>query len=211
MQQLLNKVFIGDVFRFLESLPDKSVDLAIIDPPYNLKIASWDSFKTQDEFLNFSYAWIDLVLLKIKPSGSFYIFNTPYNCTMFLHYLQNKNVHFKNFITWYKKDGFSANKTKFASASESILFYTMSAKGYYFDCDSVRIPYESVERINHASKKGILKNGKRWYPNEKGKLCHDVWEITSQRHKEKINGKVIKPKHPSIKPYELIERILKAS
>jgi site-specific DNA-methyltransferase (adenine-specific) len=63
----------------------------------------------------------------------------------------------------------------------------------------------------HAAKKGILKNGKRWFPNENGKLCNDVWEITSQRHKEKVNGKVQTLAHPTIKPYEMIERIVKAS
>ena len=31
-----NKIFIGDVFDFLEKLPDSCIDLAIIDPPYNL-------------------------------------------------------------------------------------------------------------------------------------------------------------------------------
>ncbi|GAA7203310.1 hypothetical protein HpBGD70_14280 [Helicobacter pylori] len=53
---ILNKIYIEDVFTFLDKLEDKSVDLAIIDPPYNLKIASWDSFKNDEEFLTFSYA-----------------------------------------------------------------------------------------------------------------------------------------------------------
>lgn len=73
------------------------------------------------------------------------------------------------------------------------------------------MPYLSTDRMAHAAKKGILKNGKRWFPNENGKLCNDVWEITSQRHKEKVNGKVQTLAHPTIKPYEMIERIVKAS
>ena len=62
-----------------------------------------------------------------------------------------------------------------------------------------------------ARKNGILKNGKRWYPNAKGKLCPDVWEIASQRHKQKIKGKTQKLSHPTIKPREMIERMIKAS
>lgn len=65
--------------------------------------------------------------------------------------------------------------------------------------------------MQHATEKGLIKNGKRWFPNEKGKLCGDVWQITSQRHKEKIGGKIQKPLHPTIKPNDLIERIIKAS
>ncbi|WP_341847123.1 DNA methyltransferase [Helicobacter pylori] len=66
-------------------------------------MASWDSFKNDEEFLIFSYAWIDKVLPKIKETGSFYIFNTPFNCTLFLAYLHHKKAHFLNFITWVKK------------------------------------------------------------------------------------------------------------
>ncbi len=74
---ILNKIYIEDVFTFLDKLEDKSVDLAIIDPPYNLKIASWDSFKNDEEFLTFSYAWIDKTrlikrYLKSKKQGVLY-------------------------------------------------------------------------------------------------------------------------------------------
>lgn len=210
-----NKIYICDVFRFLESLQDNSIDLAIIDLPYNLNVDksknAWDTFKTQKEFLDFSFAWIDLMLLKIKKTGSFYIFNTPFNNALFLNHLQSKNVVFQNWITWYKKDGFSANKRRFNTNQESILFYTMQTRGYYFDADSIRVPYESVQRINHAKQKGILKNGKRWYPNAKGKLCPDVWEISSERHKRKIDGKTQKLNYPTIKPKIMLERMIKAS
>ncbi|MBM4159444.1 MAG: site-specific DNA-methyltransferase, partial [Ignavibacteria bacterium] len=59
--------------------------------------------------------------------------------------------------------------------------------------------------------KGILKNGKRWFPNPKGKLCGDIWHITSERHKNKINGRTPKMPHLTPKPLELVERIIKAS
>ncbi|GAA7159812.1 hypothetical protein VN0480_04700 [Helicobacter pylori] len=162
---ILNKIYIEDVFTFLDKLEDKSVDLAIIDPPYNLKIASWDSFKNDEEFLTFSYAWIDKMLPKLKDTGSFYIFNTPFNCALFLAYLHHKKVHFLNFITWVKKDGFANAKKRYNHAQESILFYSMHKKNYTFNADEVRIAYESTERIKHAQSKGILKNDKRWFPN----------------------------------------------
>lgn len=206
-----NKIYSLEVFDFLANIDDKCVDLAIIDPPYNLKVADWDTFESEKSFLNFCYAWIDGFLPKMKASGSFYIFNTSFNCALFLNYLRFKKVFFQNFITWYKKDGMSACKRRFNNNHESILFYTMNKSKYCFNCDDIRIPYLSQDRIIHAQSKGILKNGKRWFPNPKGRLCPDVWEITSQRHKEKVGRKIVKPKHPTIKPYEMIERIVKAS
>ncbi|RDU60074.1 site-specific DNA-methyltransferase [Helicobacter sp. MIT 14-3879] len=206
----MNQIYIQDVFEFLESLPNAFVDLAIIDPPYNLKVANWDRFKSENDFLDFSFAWIDSMLPKIKPTGSLYIFNTPYNCALFLNHLRGKAT-FQNWITWYKKDGMSAHKKRFNNTQECILFCSMNPKKYYFNCDSVRLPYDSVSRITHAAKKGILKNGKRWYPNPNGKLCPDVWEIVSERHKQKVNGRTQKLNHPTPKPKEMIERMIKAS
>ena len=105
----------------------------------------------------------------------------------------------------------SANKRRYNGNQESILFYTMNTKNYYFDYESIRVPYDSAKRIEHASKKGILKNGKRWFPNPNGKLCPDVWEFASVRHTNKVAGKVVKQNHPTPKPREMIERMIKAS
>jgi len=208
---ILNKIYLCDVFEFLPKLDDNSIDLAIIDPPYNLGIANWDIFKTEKAYEQFMEKWLDLMLPKLKSSASFYIFNNAYNSAITLNYLRNKEVYFKNWITWYKKDGFSSTKRKYTNSQETILFYTMSKNNYPFNYDLIRQPYLSTDRIKHASSKGILKNGKRWYPNEKGRLCSDVWEITSQRHKTKVNGKIQKPKHPTQKPIEMIERMILAS
>lgn len=103
---ILNKIYIEDVFIFLDKLEDKSVDLVIIDFFYNFKIVLWDSFKNDEEFLIFFYVWIDKMLFKFKDIGSFYIFNIFFNCVLFLVYLYYKKVYFLNFIIWVKKDGF---------------------------------------------------------------------------------------------------------
>lgn len=207
---IINKIYYADVFNFLETLEDNCIDLAVVDPPYNMKKGEWDKFKNNLEYFVFTKKWIDLLIPKIKNTGSLYLFNNPYNSAIILNYLSCKDLIYKNWITWYKKDGFSATKRKYVNSQETILFYTKS-NSYTFNYDNIRQPYISTERIAHASKNGILKNGKRWFPNENGKLCNDVWEITSHRHKVKENGKVVKLKHPTIKPYEMIERIIKAS
>lgn len=206
----IDKVYHADVFDFLEKLEDDSIDLAVIDPPYNLKKGQWDSFKTENEYFEFTFRWIDAMLPKLKENASVYLFNTAYNSAIILNYLRDKDIRFKNWITWYKKDGFSSTKRKYVNTQETILFFTKS-DNYVFNSDDVRQPYSSKDRMAHAFKKGILKNGKRWFPNEKGKLCNDVWEITSQRHKEKVKGRVKILAHPTIKPYDMMERIIKAS
>ena len=205
-----NLIYLADIFDFLKALDDKSIDLVIADPPYNMRKAEWDTFKTEQSYFDFTFHWLDMLLPKCKPTASIYLFNNAYNSAIILEHLRKLDITFRNWITWYKKDGFSSTTKRFVNAQETILFYTIS-DNYTFNADIIRIPYESTKRMVHAAKKGILKNGKRWFPNENGKLCNDVWEITSQRHKEKVNGKIQKPLHPTIKPDEMIKRMILAS
>lgn len=181
----INHVYVMDYKDFLPRVQPESVDLAIIDPPYNLKVAAWDTFSSHEEFLCFTYDWIDKLLPTLKKTASLYIFNTPYNCAYILQYLVQKGLKYQNWITWDKRDGFSAHKKRYNTAQESILFFTVSDK-YTFNADPIRVPYEFQSRIQHAAKKGILKNGKRWFPNPNGKLCTDVWHIEMLAYNKKI-------------------------
>ncbi len=207
---ILNKIYRMDCCKFLRQLDDESVDLAVIDPPYNMRKADWDTFRSKRKFFDFTYSWIDALIPKLKTNASLYIFNTPYNSAYILQYLVDKGLHFQNWITWDKRDGLGSAKKRFGNGQETILFF-VKGRRHTFNYDDVRVPYESTERIEHAKKKGIIKNGRRWFPNPKGRLCGEVWHITSERHKNKINGKVQKMKHVTPKPLELIERIIKAS
>jgi len=210
MKMEKNKIYCMDCFEFLERLENNSVDLAVIDPPYNLKKAEWDTFESHQDFLNFTYKWIDTLIPKLKNTASLYIFNTPYNSAYILNYLVNKKMKFRNWIVWDKRDGLAYSKNRYVNSQETILFFT-KGDTYTFNRDDIRIPYESIERIEHARKKGILKNGKRWFPNAKGKLCGEIWHFSSERHKNKINGKTPKMPHVTPKPLDMIERIIKAS
>ena len=206
----INKIALEDCLNYLGRLPNGSIDLAVIDPPYNLNKGDWDKFSSQAAFERFTDCWLDAFLPKMKLEGSFYIFNTPFNCAYILKQVINKGATFLNWITWYKKDGFSALKRKYVNNQETILFFSVS-ESYYFNPDEIREPYQSPERMRHAAKHGILKNGKRWYPNPNGRLCGDVWEFSSDRHKKKKNGRICKQTHPTPKPEDMIERIIRAS
>ena len=210
MKKLINKIVLEDCFSFLARLPEGCIDLAVIDPPYNVGKGSWDSFRNQKKFFEFTARWLDDLFPKMKTTGSLYIFNNPFNSAYILQMLAERGGVFRNWITWHKKDGLSASKSKYVTNQETILFFTMS-EDYCFNADDIREPYLSSERMKHAAKKGILKNGRRWYPDPRGRLCADVWEFSSHRHKAKVNGKIVKPNHPTPKPEDLIARMVTAS
>ncbi|MCI0449112.1 MAG: site-specific DNA-methyltransferase [Chlorobi bacterium] len=206
----LNQIYQADCFDFLNQVQDNSIHLAILDPPYNLNKADWDTFDSPDQFFKFTFRWVDTLIPKLKDNGSLYIFNTPHNSAYIMLYLKEKGLNFQNWITWDKRDGLGGAKRRYSNGQETILFFTKN-NNHTFNYNAVRLPYESTSRIKHAEIKGILKNGKRWYPNPEGKLCGEVWHITSARHKNKINGKTPKMPHLTPKPLEMIERIILAS
>ncbi|MDD2688984.1 MAG: site-specific DNA-methyltransferase [Candidatus Omnitrophica bacterium] len=206
----VNKIYHMDCIKFLCNIEDNIVDLAVIDPPYNMRKAVWDTFKDEKEFFDFTFEWIDALIPKLKNNGSLYIFNTPYNSAYILAYLKEKGMIFQNWITWDKRDGMGAARQRYSNGQETILFFT-KGDNHTFNYDDIRLPYDSTERIEHAKKKGIIKNGKRWFPNPKGKLCGEVWHISSARHKNKVNGKLKKMNHITPKPMDLMERIIQAS
>ncbi len=210
MKHLLNKIMLEDCFEFIPKLTDSSIDLAIIDPPYNMNKGKWDEFQDDENFFKFTEKWIEMLIPKMNDDGSLYVFNNPFNAAFILRMLLNSGMIFKNWITWHKQDGIAAAKSKYTCHQETILFFTKS-ESYYFNHDAVRQPYKSKSRIEYAKEKGILKNGKRWFPNPNGSLCGDVWSFSSHRHNNKVNGKTTKQNHPTPKPEALIERMIIAS
>ncbi len=63
----------------------------------------------------------------------------------------------------------------------------------------------------HMKKSEYTTHYNRHIFNPNGKFCGEVWHFTSERHKQKINGKIQKLNHVTPKPLDLIERIIKAS
>jgi len=83
----MNNIAREDCFSFLARLPGDVADLAIIDPPYNMGKGDWDLFRTDGDFFHFTERWIDGFLPKMKSTGSFYIFNNPFNSAYILQML----------------------------------------------------------------------------------------------------------------------------
>ena len=75
----------SDVFSGLNHIPDGSIDLIFVDPPYNIGKdfnTTKDKWKTDTDYLNWSYRWIDLCINKLKHNGSLYIMTS----TQFMPY-----------------------------------------------------------------------------------------------------------------------------
>ena len=203
-----NRIYCKDADEYMDAIPKGTVDLIIMDPPYNMKKADWDTYD-DNLFQVTMNNWLGAACDILKMMGSLYVFNTPENAIWIAHFLKEHwHMKFRNWIVWNKKDGMSGSKSKYVCKQEVVLFFTKS-DNYTFNYDDIRVPYDSENRVKY----GVVKNGKKWTPNPKGKLCTDVWNFTSERFakRNREGGRLKALEHITPKPIEMIERMVKAS
>ena len=201
-EKTFHGIFIEDAISFLKKIPDSSIQLVLVDPPYNLDIAYWDTFSN---YMQWAKQWLNEITRILSPSGNAVIFGgfqyrdiKKGDLLEITHYLRHEtDLLFVNMIIWYYRNGQSAHRF-FANRHEEILWYAKTKK-YYFDLDSVRIKYDKKTME-------LYKRDKRLNPKtvEKGKNPTNVWLIKrlNSNAKERVG-------HPTQKPINLIRRLVK--
>ena len=192
-----------DAIIFLKKVPENSIQLILVDPPYNLDLDYWDTF---ENYLDWAKEWLDEIYRVLSPTGNCVIFGgfqyqdlKKGDLLEILHYTRhNTNLRFTNLIIWHYRNGMSAHRY-FANRHEEAVWLTKTAN-YYFDLDSVRTQYTPEQ------KKLALKD-KRLIPAniEKGKNPTNVWQIgrLNGNSRERVG-------HPTQKPLEIIRRFVKS-
>ncbi len=198
----LDQVLCCDALQGMQQLPDASIDLILADPPYGLgKDYGNDSDKMEAAaYLEWTAAWLEIALPKLKPNGSLYIFLTwRYSPEIFVWLKQRMSMI--NEIIWDRRvPSMGGSVRRYSSVHDTIGFFA-KAKDYYFDLDAIRIPYDAETKKARSRK---IFEGAKWL--ELGFNPKDVWSV-SRLHKVHAE----REDHPTQKPLEIIERMIKAS
>jgi site-specific DNA-methyltransferase (adenine-specific) len=203
IEKSLHGIYIQDAVQFLKQIPDDSVQLILIDPPYNLDLDYWDTY---EDYRSWAKTWLDEIYRVLSDTGNCVIFGgfqfqdlKKGDLLEVLHYTRhNTKLRFVNLVIWYYKNGMSAHRF-FANRHEEAIWLSKTNK-YYFDLDAVRVPFDEAT-------KELYKKDKRLNPEsvEKGKNPTNVWEIG------RLNGNSIeRVGHPTQKPLEIIRRFVRA-
>jgi site-specific DNA-methyltransferase (adenine-specific) len=198
-----HKLINSDVFDGLNTIPDDSIDLIFVDPPYNIGKnfnTTKDRWKTDADYLNWSYRWIDLCINKLKNSGSLYIMTSTQFMPYYDIYIRQKLTILSRIVWHYDSSGVQAKKY-FGSLYEPILFCVKDEKNYCFNNDEIRI-----EAKTGAKRKLIDYRKSVPAQYNSTKVPGNVWEFSRVRYRmEEYEN------HPAQKPVALLERIIKAS
>ena len=139
----------GDCLVELQKLEDKSADLILIDPPYNIGKEDWDNFgytkkgyQPKEYSGDCYYDWMEEVFVQLsrvmKDSGSFWFFHNDFRIMSELDHRiqQSTDLEYRNFIVWNKlfdgckSEGFLKGFVQveglnnFQKMAEYMLFYT---------------------------------------------------------------------------------------
>jgi len=179
-----------------------SIDLILTDPPYSLgKDYGNDSDKQESStYLRWMENWIDAALPKLKQNGSLFIFLT-WRFSPEIFVMLKQRMTMMNEIIWDRRVPSMGGSTRsFTSVHDTIGFF-VKGKGYYFDLDSVRIPYDAETK--KARSRSIFV-GAKWL--EIGYNPKDLWSVSRLHkiHPERAD-------HPTQKPLEIVERMVKVS
>jgi site-specific DNA-methyltransferase (adenine-specific) len=201
-EPILNQILNEDCLVGISKIADESIDLICTDPPYSLgKDYGNDSDKkSPQEYLNWTYRWIDLCLPKLKKNGSFYIFLSWQFSPEIFVYLKQKMIMINEIIWDRRVPSMGGSTRKYSSVHDNIGFFVKD-KNYHFDIDEIRIPYDAATKKARSRK---IFEGKKWL--EMGYNPKDVW-CESRLHAQDLE----RENHPTQKPLKIIERIVRAS
>lgn len=208
-QPLENHLMLGNSLDILTSIPDKSIDCCITDPPYNIKgkrakeigwynsnslwkekkgfkkiNEEWDNF-SEDSYESFTIKWLEEIKRVVKENGNIAIFGSYHNIFKIGYLLEMLDFRVINSIVWYKRNAFpNITQRMFCESTEYIIWAVNNsvkkAKNWTFN-------YKTMKEING------------------GKQMRNMWDIPSTPTRERAYGK-----HPSQKPLEVLNNLILA-
>jgi site-specific DNA-methyltransferase (adenine-specific) len=191
---------------WIQAIPNESVDLLFLDPPYNLNKA-FDGLMFSRQKESQYTEWLDSVLVDLKPvlkeTASIYICG-DWRTSHSIFETASRHFMIHNRITWEREKGRGAQKN-WKNSSEDIWFCTVS-KNFVFNVEAVKLRRQVI-----APYKDENGSPKDWETTKQGKFrdTHpsNIWtDITIPFWSMPENTD-----HPTQKSEKLLAKILMAS
>jgi len=140
-QLKINSIYCGDNLEILKEVPDESVDLVYIDPPFNSgrnyevfwgdiqeRRAFEDRFGDVEAYISYMRPRILELYRVLKSTGSFY-YHCDWHSSHYIKQMLDQVFHpnnFQNEIIWRRSNSHNDGQ-KFGVITDSIFFYTKSS------------------------------------------------------------------------------------
>ncbi len=205
IDSVINKTIVGDTFLALDKLPKQSVDLLIVDPPYNLsKNYHGNKFNKKDSetYETFTKTWIEKVIPLLKPTASIYVC-CDWESSLVIGKVLSDYFIVNNRITWQREKGRGA-LSNWKNAMEDIWFATLGKK-YTFNVEDVKVRKKVIAPYRVEGKP------KDWEETDNGNFRNsypsNFWDDISIPYWSMPENTA----HPTQKPEKLLAKLILAS
>ena len=205
INSVLDKTIYGDTFEVLDKFPNNSVDLIIVDPPYNLtKQFNQTTFSKLPrlDYEIYTRSWLDKVVPILKDTGTIYVC-CDWKTSLIIGNILGEYLYIQNRITWQREKGRGA-KTNWKNGMEDIWFATKS-KTYTFNLDAVKIRRKVIAsyKVDGQPKDWIKSKSGNYRDTCPSNFWDDItipfWSMSENTA------------HPTQKPEKLIAKLILAS
>ncbi|NLF95016.1 MAG: site-specific DNA-methyltransferase [Oligosphaeraceae bacterium] len=194
----------GDCLRLLQQIPDRSIQLVVTSPPYNIG-KEYEKKRQLQDYIQLQEQVIRECVRVLSDTGSIcwevgnYVDNgsiIPLDIALYPVF-NSLGLVMRNRIIWSFEHGLHCSN-RFSGRYETILWFTRDTDTYVFNLDPVRIPQKYPGKKYFKGPKAG-----QYSCNPLGKNPGDVWDIPNVK-----NNHVEKTEHPCQFPVELIERLV---
>ncbi|MFA7342712.1 MAG: site-specific DNA-methyltransferase [Terrimicrobiaceae bacterium] len=206
------EILCSDVLGALPGIPDQCAQLIIADPPYFQVLLEhkWDNtWKSQEEYLEWTLKWADECKRILKPDGLLYIFGQLGKREhVWLHVCSAlaRKMAFHDMLIWDRAVGYNERSDSFTPQYEMVLaLRTTPDAAPFFDKDAVRLPYDEATIQTYMRDKRYKDKQARETHLRRGKYATNILRVPSLKG---LSGE--KVGHPSQKPIALINALVES-
>ncbi|MHA1828435.1 MAG: DNA-methyltransferase [Candidatus Heimdallarchaeaceae archaeon] len=207
IDEIMNKIIQGDAIEVLRKLPESSIDLVFMDPPYFLQLPKkqlkrwkvktevdavkdkWDQFTSFQEYDAFIHSILTELQRVMKENSTIWIISTYHSIHRIGKIMQDLGFWILSHVIWVKTNPMpNWLGVRFTNATETLIWAVKNKKEkkYFFDKEM-------------AKKFGV------------GKIGSNVWVLPICTGKERLKDEEGKKLHSTQKPIELLKRVILCS
>ena len=141
-----------DAIEGLKKIPENSVDVVLIDPPYNIgKDFGNSKYKMEmQEYVSWCKQWMDESTRILKDTGTLYIYGFS---EILAHLSVNMEIPHR-WLVWHYTNKTVPSSKFWQRSHESIIVGWKSDKSRIFNRDDVREPYTEAFKKGYSAKEG---------------------------------------------------------
>ncbi|MEZ0290838.1 MAG: site-specific DNA-methyltransferase [Sulfolobales archaeon] len=211
-RDLIDKIILGDARRVLKKLPSESVDMVFLDPPYYLQLppnqkllrwynktlvntvhSEWDYFESYEEYDSFVREILIEVKRIMRRNATIWAIGSYHNIFRIGRLLQDLGFWILNTVVWFKTNPMpNWYNVRMSNATEFLVWAVKdrSVKDYTY---------------NHEA---ALEYSARDFGS---RIALNIWRVRSAVGRERLKDENGRRLHPTQKPEELLERVIRVS